>query len=139
MNVQAGGGVAAVIYNNAPGNFLGTLGDGNSSEIPAVSLSQEDGQFLVSKKLGLSATVVSDLQKPASGYEAWSGTSMATPHVSGVAALVWSANPSWTNAQIREALDSTAKDLGATGRDSAYGYGLVQAKAALDYLNLNGK
>ena len=135
MNVQNSGGVAAVIYNNAPGNFLGTLGDGNSSDILAVSLSQEDGQYLVANKLGASATVVSDLVKPASGYEAWNGTSMATPHVSGVAALIWSANPSWTNAQIREALDNTAFDLGAPGRDTAYGYGLVQAKAALDYLN----
>lgn len=68
------------------------------------------------------------------GYESWSGTSMATPHVSAVAALVWSANPSWTNIQIRQALTATAQDLGAAGRDVYYGSGLVQAKAALDYL-----
>ena len=62
---------------------------------------------------------------------------MATPHVAGVAALIWSANPSWTNYQIREALDATAQDLGAPGYDTSFGWGLVQAKAALDELQNN--
>jgi hypothetical protein len=134
LNVQNSGGVAAVIYNNVTGGFLGTLGDGNSSTIPAISLSLEDGQTLVSSHLGSTATVTSQVTKPASGYDAWDGTSMATPHVSAVAALVWSANPSWTNAQIRDALAATAEDLGTAGRDVYFGFGLVQAKAALDYL-----
>ncbi|MHB8873361.1 MAG: S8 family peptidase [Myxococcaceae bacterium] len=137
-NVKAGGGIAAVIYNNVAGSFLGTLGTGNSSAIPAISSSQEDGQLLVSGSLGSPATVVSQFAQPGSGYEAWSGTSMATPHVSGVAALVWSYNPSWTNEQIRLALRATAKDLGAAGRDNYYGYGLVQAKQALDQLIAGG-
>jgi len=134
QNVEVGGGSAAVIYNNESGNFLGTLGEDGLVSIPAVSLSQEDGQYLVANKLDSTADVLTESTIPASGYEAWDGTSMATPHVSGVAALVWSANPSWTNAEIREALTATAKDLGTAGRDNAYGYGLVQAKAALDYL-----
>ncbi len=134
MNVQNSGGVAAVIYNNVSGGFLGTLGDGNSSTIPAISLSLEDGQTLINSYLGSTTTVTSQVTKPASGYEAWDGTSMATPHVSAVAALVWSANPSWTNVQIRDALTATAEDLGAAGRDLYYGFGLVRAKAALDYL-----
>ena len=134
MNVQNGGGVAAVIYNNAPGNFYGTLGDGNTSDIPAISLSQEDGQYLVANKLGATADVESTVVKPASGYAAWDGTSMATPHVSAVAALVWSAFPNLTNQDIRDALDATAKDLGDPGRDTAYGYGLVQAYDAIQYL-----
>jgi serine protease len=129
-NVQNSGGVAAVIYNNEPGNFFGTLGDGNSSTIPAISLSQEDGQFLVANKIGQNGDVTSQVQKPASGYEAWNGTSMATPHVSAVAALVWSSNTSLTNVQIRETLQQTAKDLGPAGKDNAYGYGLVQAHNA---------
>ncbi|MBG0786397.1 MAG: S8 family serine peptidase [Anaerolineaceae bacterium] len=134
MNVQNSGGVAAVIYNNEPGNFLGTLGDGSSSSIIGVSLSQEDGQYLVANQLGTVATITSTHDWPTSGYEAWGGTSMATPHVSGVAALIWSANPSWTNVEIREAMNATAIDLGAAGRDSVFGYGLVQAAAALEYL-----
>lgn len=134
MNVQNSGGVAAVIYNNVPGNFLGTLGEGNSSTIVAISLSQEDGQYLVANKLGSTGTVASSLVQPASGYEAWDGTSMATPHVSAVAALVWSWNPAKTNAQIRTALTATALDLGAAGQDVYYGWGLVQACDALEYL-----
>ncbi|MGB4594412.1 MAG: S8 family serine peptidase [Anaerolineaceae bacterium] len=134
MSVQNGGGVAAVIYNNVPGGFLGTLGEGYSSTIVGISLSQEDGQYLVANKLGQTGTVSSSVAQPASGYEAWDGTSMATPHVSAVAALVWSSNPSWTNTQIRQALTATAQDLGIAGRDVYFGYGLVQAKAALDYL-----
>jgi serine protease len=133
-NVQLGGGAAAVIYNNEPGNFLGTLGAGYSSTIVGLSLSQEDGQYLLANKLGADASVSSTLTKPASGYEAWDGTSMATPHVSAVAALVWSANPSWTNVETRQALQATAQDLGVNGKDNYYGYGLVQAKAALTYL-----
>jgi serine protease len=133
-NVQLSNGAAAIIYNNVPGGFLGTLGDGNTSTIPAVSMSQEDGQYLLANKLGKTATVTSNITKPGSGYEAWDGTSMATPHVSGAAALVWSANSSWTNAQIRDAFQKTALDLGAAGKDNAYGWGLVQAKSALTFL-----
>jgi serine protease len=68
------------------------------------------------------------------GYESYDGTSMATPHVSGAAALVWSQHPTRTNAQVRDALQKTAKDKGTAGKDNSYGYGLVQAKAAYDYL-----
>lgn len=131
--VQSGGGVAALIYNNATGSFSGTLGAGNSSSIPAVSLSREDGLALAANALGGAATVVSPTGA-GSGWESWNGTSMATPHVAGVAALVWSKNPSWTNQQIRGALERTAVDLGVAGRDDTYGHGLVQAKKALDAL-----
>ena len=138
-NVKAGGGLAGAIYNNVAGGFAGTCDDGTgtSCTIPGISLSQEDGQHLVAGSLGASGTVVSSTGA-GSGYEAWDGTSMATPHVSGVAALVWSQNTSWTNAQIRDALQKSAEDLGAAGKDNSYGYGLVQAKAALDYLQGSG-
>jgi subtilisin family serine protease len=63
-------------------------------------------------------------------YEYYNGTSMATPHVSAVAALVWSYFPSCTGEQIRATLRKSAMDLGAPGRDDKYGWGLVQAKAA---------
>jgi subtilisin family serine protease len=133
QNVQASGGLAAVIYNNVAGGFNGTLGAGNSSAIPAIGITQADGQFLVANRIGTLATVVSSTQA-GSSYEAWSGTSMATPHVSGVAALVWGHNPTWTNAQIRSALETTAEDRGMPGWDSSYGWGIVRAKDALDSL-----
>src|SRR5690606_8137650 len=74
----------------------------------------------------------------ASNYGLMSGTSMASPHVAGVAALLWSHHPQCTNAQIRNVLALTAEDLGATGRDTSFGYGLVRTKTALDYIAQNG-
>lgn len=67
-------------------------------------------------------------------YWFYQGTSMATPHVSGVAALLLAANPTLTPDAIRNALESTAEDLGAAGRDDTYGWGLVDAFAALTSL-----
>ena len=61
-------------------------------------------------------------------YDFFSGTSMATPHVAGVAALAKSSNPSWTNEQIRNELKDTAEDLGPSGWDDDFGYGLVDAR-----------
>jgi subtilisin family serine protease len=138
VNFAANSGAAAVaIYNNAPGGFSGTLG-GTGPAVPAVSISQEDGQFLVANRLGQSATINTVANNQGNGYAYYDGTSMATPHVAGVAALVWSANPGWTNAEIRQALAVTAEDLGSAGRDNSFGWGLVRAKAALDYLNGGG-
>ena len=54
-----------------------------------------------------------------------SGTSMSAPHAAGVAALYWSADSSLSNEEIRNKLISTANDLGKSGLDTSYGYGLV--------------
>jgi len=65
----------------------------------------------------------------------WTGTSMATPHVSATAALVIASGilgPHPTPDAIERRLETTATDLGATGRDPHYGYGLVNAAAATD-------
>jgi hypothetical protein len=64
------------------------------------------------------------------GYLLMSGTSMAAPHVSAAAAVVWSSDTSKTNEDIRLALQQTALDLGAPGRDEEYGFGLIQSYAA---------
>jgi len=64
------------------------------------------------------------------GYVTKSGTSMASPHVAGTAALVWVAYPNWSNVEVRAQLQKTADDLGAAGWDSKYGYGLVDAAEA---------
>jgi len=71
-------------------------------------------------------------------YAYFNGTSMATPHVAGVAALVWSYFPSCTGSQIRTSLNRSAQDLGTAGRDTKFGYGLVQAKAAYDRIRTYG-
>ncbi len=75
---------------------------------------------------------------PGNTYDSWSGTSMATPHVSGVAALVWSHFTECNASQIRHALNMTAEDRGSAGRDNYYGYGIVQTKNALDALTTDG-
>lgn len=131
-NVQAGGGGAAVIYNNVAGGFSGTLSP-LVSTIPAISISREDGLVLLGR-LGQIANVSTLANIDVSGYDYFDGTSMATPHVSGVAALIWSKHPGATNAQVRQALIETAEDLGAAGRDNSFGNGLVRANNALTRL-----
>ena len=129
LSCQAGGGVGAIIYNNAAGALLGTL-NGTATTIPSVGITQAAGQSLKSSALGQNATVA----LAASNYAKFDGTSMATPHVSAIAALIWGHAPKCTNAQVRTALTSTAQDLGVAGRDSSYGFGLVRAKNALTAL-----
>ena len=132
-NCQLSGGVGAVLINNVAGMLYGTLGEGtaNTTSIPAVGAKFEDRAQL------LSSTTAS-IRIGGSDYGLMSGTSMATPAVSGVAALVWSNHPTCTGTQIRNALKATAKDSGAAGKDVYFGYGIVQAKAANDYLLQNG-
>ena len=69
------------------------------------------------------------------GYSYYSGTSMAVPHVAGTAAILWSHFSDCTNHQIRYAMAYTAKDVGSAGCDRDYGYGIVQAKAAYEFLS----
>lgn len=131
-NCQKSGGVGAVVYNNVAGAFGGTLGT-TTTTIPSVTASDTDGAAMKAQ-LGQVATVA---VTPAS-YAYYDGTSMATPHVSAVAALVWSYFPSCTGEQIRASLNKTAEDLGAAGRDAKFGHGLVRAKAAYDRIQSLG-
>lgn len=68
---------------------------------------------------------------PGSSYASVSGTSFSSPVVAGVAALMMSANPALSSAQIETLLFTTAKDLGAAGRDPLFGHGRVDAAAAV--------
>ncbi|HEU4365600.1 MAG TPA: S8 family serine peptidase, partial [Candidatus Krumholzibacteria bacterium] len=61
----------------------------------------------------------------------WSGTSMAAPHVSGTVALMRQANPAMTIAEMKQILAQTSLDLGSAGMDNNYGWGRVNAFAAV--------
>ena len=71
---------------------------------------------------------------PSGSYSYKSGTSMAAPHVTGLAALLWSAQPTLTNLEVRALIEQGAKDLGATGRDDFYGFGRIDAAASFALL-----
>ncbi|NNB89183.1 S8 family serine peptidase [Corallococcus exiguus] len=129
-NVIQAGARAVIIGNNVADDAEGTftLGSSNSHWVPTVSVSMATGASL-KKLLGQDVTVsITGLD-----YQRESGTSMATPHVSGVAALVFSARPDLSAAHVRAVLEKTAKDDKTTpGKDEKYGYGLVQAAKAVE-------
>jgi serine protease len=134
QNAQNSGCLAALIYNNvtAPTPFSGVLSSPGVT-IPVASLTNPDGIAL------LATTTATLARKDTSGgsYATLQGTSMATPHVTGAIARIWAARPLCTNAQIREAIEKSASDLGALGRDDFTGAGLVQVEAAYQYLLQN--
>ena len=146
-NALAAGAAGVVIYNcsktntpttcsnDSPGGWtlIGKLADGSTDD-PAdlafgwpvtVGISNADGEAL--RKAASTTITPTNL---ADDYTTLSGTSMASPHAVGVAAVVWGAAPDASAADVRQAMISTARDLGATGQDLVFGYGLVDAYAA---------
>jgi serine protease len=128
------GASAVIVYSDStrPGLQNPFLVDANTDvTVPTVSVSRTLGQQLMSQ-LGTNASVTINGSQD---YAYYNGTSMATPHVAGVAALVWSNNINCTADDVRSALKNTAVDLATAGRDDKTGFGLVQAKAASDALS----
>lgn len=121
-----------LIYNNVPGLISGSLSeDGSSVGIPVAMIEQTVGEALAtslkagnSEKAAIGVNIVD--------HAAFNGTSMASPHVAGVAALVKAVNPNLTAPQIRALLKSTAVSMEADEeRPNEFGAGLVDAKAAV--------
>ncbi|WP_224369185.1 S8 family serine peptidase [Hyalangium versicolor] len=130
--MRRAGARAVIIGNNDPVDGIGNFTLGSAGTwVPTASVANSD----VAAVKGLRGKEAR-LKLIGVDYARLSGTSMATPHVSGVAAVVWSARPSLTASQVRMLLEDSAKDLGTPGRDSNYGYGLVQAQDALTLLRL---
>ena len=146
-NALTAGATAVVIYNCSKtatpttcsnedfGNWTLIGKDAQGNDLPAdltfpwpvaVGISLADGEALrgAAANSTLTATNIAD------DYATESGTSMACPHAVGVAALVWGAAPTASASNVKLAMTTTAKDLGTTGQDPAYGFGLIDAFAA---------
>jgi subtilisin family serine protease len=128
------GCAAAVIHNHTPGNFNGTLGTPTAADgrpwIPVVSISLDDGLYL--KEQIESGTTITTLVNTDGNLAVFSGTSMASPHAAGVAALVIGKNPSLTTDAVRAILQRSSEDLATPGWDPVFGYGRVNARRAVE-------
>ncbi|NBP24203.1 MAG: peptidase S8 [Proteobacteria bacterium] len=129
----AGNSGAGTDTVNYPGKFASVIAVGSTTSTDLVSSFSSTGpdvELAAPGSLIYSTTL-------GGGYGTLSGTSMATPHVTGVAALVVAAGigdangDGFINDDVRQLLQSTAQDLGAAGRDPIYGFGLVDAEAAV--------
>ncbi len=109
----------------------------NSSSSRGPSVCGGTGSLLIKPEVaGPGTNVRSSI--PGGAYASFTGTSMAAPHVSGAILLLKEAFPSLTGIQIKEALYFSATDLGTPGEDNDYGMGLINVKAAYDYLIQQG-
>lgn len=133
LNCAASGGQMLVMYPPIPN--MGPLGGsfGTYFTVPVFSIG-----YNTAAKLKQDVGLTMDLDSFSSRHNFLSGTSMATPHVSAVAAKIWSLNESCSNRQIRKVLQYSAGDLGEQGKDELFGYGLVDAQAAHQYISQNG-
>lgn len=129
-NAVAGGATGVVVYNNAPGLVQGALTqDGSTLSVAVFMIEREVGQKIV--QMMKSGTVVkANLQTLATDYSSFQGTSMATPHIAGVAALMKAANKKLTGAQVKDIMVKTAIPLGPNTANE-YGAGLIDAEAAV--------
>jgi serine protease len=128
VSVAAAGNAGTTAYSY-PASYTGVVSVG------AIDLAQRVASFSQrNNQVDLSAHgvgVFSTLPRSMGSYGTLSGTSMASPHVAGVAAILLSKNPFASATTIVNAMFSTAGDLGTRGRDDLYGWGSVNAYAAL--------
>jgi serine protease len=131
-NAISAGAVGVLIANNVPGLIIGTVvaTEGTEVAIPAVMIEQSVGAA-AQAALAAGNAVNATISVAATDYATFDGTSMATPHVSGVAALVRAANKSLTPAQVRDLLKSTATPL-SPNDENQMGAGIVNAEAAVN-------
>ncbi|MEQ1755492.1 MAG: S8 family serine peptidase [Micropepsaceae bacterium] len=116
--------VGSVNSSNVISTFSQTPGNGGCVAVGGKTTCFKD-VFLVAPGERILSTYLNN------GYATMSGTSMATPYVSGVAARVMGASPFLTNKQVVDILFQSATDLGTAGTDAVYGRGLVNLNAAL--------
>ena len=135
----SGGGAGGSVLVAAAGN------DGNSNvsypagyaEVVSVAASDNRDQHASFSNTnpdvevdGPGVNVLSTYGSGNTSYQTLSGTSMATPHASGVTAIIWDKYPTATASTIRGKLDAAVDDLGPPGRDSTFGFGRVNLQKA---------
>jgi len=110
-------------------SYFSNYGDRLDISAPGSSILSTIPKAIALKEIGYGSRVYGD---DISGYYVeWSGTSMATPHVAGAAALYKAVNPSASNMDIAKHLKETARDVGPIGFDIYTGAGVVDAAAVL--------
>ncbi len=130
-----------VVIVAAAGNRVGgNVQVGAPATIPGVltvaGLDRKGAASVDSSSQGISIGVAAPAENligglPGGGYAEWAGTSGATPIVAGVAALIRSKWPEMSAKQVINRIVTTAKDAGAPGKDPLYGFGVLNAEAAL--------
>ncbi|MAV92139.1 MAG: serine protease [Bdellovibrionaceae bacterium] len=130
QNAIRAGAEAVMIFNNEPGLIQGALtDDGSELAIPVVMVEQVPGQRM-KDLLAKGSEVTTSMGVVPADYAAFQGTSMASPHVAGVATLVRAANPSLTPAQVRALIKETATPL-TPNNENQMGSGMVNAELAV--------
>jgi type VII secretion-associated serine protease mycosin len=112
-----------------PASAPGVLGVGATTSSDGIAPFSNYGPYVDVSAPGVD--ILSTTFGPAHGYASWSGTSMATPFAAGALALIRSRFPSYTWDQAAARLESTARDLGAPGRDDHFGYGRIDIASAV--------
>ncbi len=130
QNAINAGATGLVVYNNAPGLIRGAITqDGSELSIPVFMVEQTVGQALIQRMKSGQVAKASLLVVP-TDYSSFDGTSMATPHVAGVIALMKAANKRLTPAQVKQILQQTATPLQPNSNNEV-GAGLVDAEKAV--------
>ncbi|WP_084284702.1 S8 family peptidase [Clostridium lundense] len=125
--------VAAAGNDNTDCNIYTPAGDKESFTVSAVDTRLRKAAF---SNYGSNIEVASPGVRvlstvPNGNYEAWDGTSMSAPIVSGIAAIIKAENPTLSPAQIKSLLENSSKDILTKGKDIYSGYGLVNAYTAI--------
>lgn len=123
------------IYPAAYTNVIGVSGVNQNKSFAASGTTGCSGYSNYGSHVDLAAPFLAFSTVPGSTYGTKCGTSMATPHVSGAAALVRAKNPTWSNQAVVTQLLNTAEDRGPAGWDSQYGRGIVDAAKAVGYVD----
>jgi thermitase len=134
---DAGAVLVAAAGNNGDNTILYPAGYANTIVVASTGAQDKHSCFsnygdnYVSVSAPGESIYVIDINNTDTGYGSYSGTSLATPFVSGLAGLLLGKNPALTNAEVRSIIEESAVDLGSTGMDGVFGHGRIDAYRAV--------